>query len=233
MHDENWNMRTEPSRGKELTYLTVYPSGYKEDTSYPMIMMLHGFGASMYDLAGLAQVIHDSGYIYVCPNAPIPLQIGPGSLGFAWAVSGGDDTSARSNVDQKLEAFWEEAMNLHNVQQGQCLLLGFSQGGGLAYKHGLTRPDMFSGIVALSCSIRDEPGIRDMLPTERNQEIFVAHGLSDNIENARSSVKFLEMEGYHPTYKEYEMGHEISPEVLADLIPWIQRVLPPYSAQGA
>ena len=90
---------------------------------------------------------------------------------------------------------------------------------------------MFSGIAALSCSIRDQLGMRDMLPTERNQEIFVAHGLSDNIESARSSVKFLEMEGYHPKYKEYEMGHEISQEVLADLIPWIQEVLPPYRAQ--
>ena len=231
MHDENWSMRTEPNRGKDFTYLTVYPSGYKENTSYPMIIMLHGFGASMYDLAGLAQVIHDSGYIYVCPNAPIPLQIGPGSLGFAWAVSGGDDAVARSKVDQKLEAFWEEAMNSHNVRQGECLLLGFSQGGGLAYKHGLTRPDMFSGIVALSCSIRDESVITDMLPKERDQEIFVAHGLSDNIESARSSVKFLEMEGYHPKYKEYEMGHEISQDVLNDLIPWIQGVLPPYRAQ--
>ena len=82
-------------------------------------------------------------------------------------------------------------------------------------------------MVALSCSIRDTEEMRQKLPQERNQPIFIAHGLLDNIERAQSSREFLEAEGYTPTYTEYNMGHEISEEVMNDLVPWIQRVLPP------
>ena len=70
--------------------------------------------------------------------------------------------------------------------------------------------------------------MRAKLPTERDQPIFIAHGLRDNIERAQSSREFLEAEGYAPTYNEYDMAHEISPAVISDLVPWIHRVLPPF-----
>ena len=89
------------------------------------------------------------------------------------------------------------------------------------------RPDLFAGLVALSCSIRDQAEMRQQLPAERNQPIFIAHGLQDNIEQARSSREFLEAEGYTPRYTEYNMGHEINQEVMGDLVPWIHGVLPP------
>ena len=85
----------------------------------------------------------------------------------------------------------------------------------------------FAGLVALSCSIQYPDEMRRRLPAERNQPIFIAHGLQDNIERARSSRDFLEAEGYTPDYTEYNMGHEISIEVMNDLGPWIRRVLPP------
>jgi predicted esterase len=48
-----------------------------------------------------------------------------------------------------------------------------------------------------------------------------------SIEDAAESRSFLEAEGYSPQYKEYPMGHEISQEVLDDLVPWIRGVLTP------
>ena len=81
----------------------------------------------------------------------------------------------------------------------------------MTYRCGLGRPDLFAGLVALSCSIRDQDGMRERLPEERAQPIFIAHGLRDNIERAQSSRDFLVAEGYAPTYNEYDMAHEISP----------------------
>ena len=40
-------------------------------------------------------------------------------------------------------------------------------------------------------------------------------------------VKILEAEGYNPEYHEYAMPHSISPEVIRDLVPWLQKTLPP------
>ncbi len=46
-----------------------------------------------------------------------------------------------------------------------------------------------------------------------------------SIDDARRTVRFLEDEGYQPGYKEYSMGHEISQDVLNDVVPWIRSLL--------
>jgi predicted esterase len=47
------------------------------------------------------------------------------------------------------------------------------------------------------------------------------------MDTARATRNFLEAEDYRPDYHEYEMGHEIPPMVLKDLVPWLIEVLPP------
>ena len=49
-------------------------------------------------------------------------------------------------------------------------------------------------------------------------------------ERAHNALKFLEDSGFHPEFHEYDMGHEISNEVLNDLIPWMDKILPPQQA---
>ena len=46
-------------------------------------------------------------------------------------------------------------------------------------------------------------------------------------DRAYAAKDFLEGAGYAPEFHEYNMGHEISVEVLQDLIPWLESVLPP------
>ena len=68
------------------------------------------------------------------------------------------------------------------------------------------------------------------LPTERNQPIFVAHGRHDPMiaeSTAHAAKDYLEGAGYSPEFHVYDMGHEISAEVLGDLVPWMASVLPP------
>ena len=135
--------------------------------------------------------------------------------------------SSSWDAESKLSGLFEEVMEKHGVAPGNAILMGFSQGGSMTYRCGLSRPDLFAGIAALSCSIRDQDEMRRRLPAERAQPIFIAHGLRDNIERAQSSRDFLEAEGYTPTYNEYDMAHEINHEVIRDLAPWIHEVLPP------
>ena len=220
-------MQAETTQGKDLVYLTLYPLDYDPSLSYPLVVMLHGFGANMYDLASLSSVIGATGYIYVCPNAPIPVQLEPQMVGFAWSAPGSNDPQQLVNAENRIIGMLQEVMEKHGVAPGQIVLLGFSQGGSMTYQCGLGRPDLFAGLVALSCSIRDQDGMRERLPEERTQPIFIAHGSYDNIERAESSRDFLLIEGYDPSYHEYKMGHEINQEVLQDMVPWIHSVLPP------
>lgn len=224
-------MKSEEHQGKGLQYLTVLPDDYDNARRYPLVIMLHGFGANMQDLAGLAPVINSKGYVYACPNAPIAFDLGQGHAGYGWTPPRGDATPEDfETAENLLGGFFEEAMAQFYVLPGNALLLGFSQGGGMTYRCGLSRAETFAGLVALSASLPDPKALTDRLPEARTQPIFVAHGLSDPLipaESAQKARKFLEEAGYSLEYHEYNMAHEISGEVLRDLALWMAKVLPP------
>ena len=54
-------MRAEIHEGTGLQYITVVPDDHDPEASYPLVIMLHGFGANMQDLAGLAPTINATG----------------------------------------------------------------------------------------------------------------------------------------------------------------------------
>ncbi len=228
-------MKTERHDGRSLPFLTVLPDDYDPAASYPLVIMLHGFGAHMGDLAGLAPAIEDKGYVYACPNAPLAFDFGGGYTGYGWmprqnVASPEEVQAAREKSEALLEDFFEEAFEKLNATRGKVALLGFSQGGAMTYRCGLKSPEVFSGLVALSAAVFDPEILRPRLPENRDQPVFVAHGTRDmqiDVETARATRAFLEAEGYQPQYREYNMGHEIPFEVLSDLIPWLTGVLPP------
>ena len=228
-------MKAEQHEGRSLRYITVLPDDHKPEVSYPLVIMLHGFGAHMGDLAGLAPAIEDQGYVYACPNAPLPFDFGGGHVGYGWmprqnAAPPEEVEAARASSEALLADFFDEVFEQLNTTPGQVALLGFSQGGAMTYRCGLSRPDTFAGLVALSAAVFEPDLLRPKLPESRSQPIFIAHGTGDRqigVDTARATRAFLEAEGYQPEYQEYAMGHEIPFEVLRDLIPWLTGVLPP------
>jgi phospholipase/carboxylesterase len=224
-------MKAVESRSSTLAYLTVFPDNYEAGQPYPMIVCLHGRGADMRDLAGLAPTIDQQGYLYVCPNAPVTISIGPGYTGQAWYEPGGNPSpAAMEQALTALDGFIRDVFAEYQVAPGQAILLGFSQGGAMTYRYGMLRPEMLAGLVILSGALRNPAALLPRLPPRRDQRIFIAHGTDDPvapIDLSRDAVGFLEAQGYRPRYREYPMGHEISLEVLKDLRPWIHETLPP------
>ena len=224
-------MQGESHQGKGLKYITVLPDDYNPEIRYPLLIMLHGFGANMQDLAGLAPVINSRGYVYAFPNAPIAFDLGSGQAGYGWTSPRADATSDEvQRAEDLLGEFFDEVLEQFQVAPGRAVLLGFSQGGGMTYRCGLSRAETFAGLVALSASLPDRKELEDRLPEERNQPIFIAHGRSDPLipaETAANAHRFLTEAGYSPEYHEYNMAHEISAEVLSDLTVWMGKVLPP------
>jgi phospholipase/carboxylesterase len=227
-------MKGKQYQGKGLRYITILPEDYDPAVSYPLVIMLHGFGANMMDLSGLAPVINDIGYVYACPNAPISFNLGMGQMGYGWYPPRGQASPEQvQQAEALLAGFFDEVFQELKTTPGQAVLMGFSQGGGMTYRCGLGRPDAFAGLAALSASVPNPQELEPKLPGGREQPIFVAHGRADSLvslESARATRKFLEGAGYQPEYHEYEMAHQISDEVIQDLTPWLARVLPPLVA---
>ena len=224
-------MQVREYEGKALRYLAVEPDDYQPDRRYPMVILLHGFGSHMGDLTGLCPAIDKRGYLYAFPNAPIPLQVGYGEVGYGWVYPPESDQNRETQHSaENLASFFEEVMGQYRVEPGQAVLGGFSQGGMMTYLCGLPNPHLFLGLAALSARIPDPDALRSRLPASRAQPVFIAHGTGDTViplEYGQRSRRFLETCGYEPEYREYEMGHEITQNVIEDLAGWVRRVLPP------
>jgi phospholipase/carboxylesterase len=226
-------MKAEAVEGKVLSYTVVRPDDFQPEGSYPLVILLHGFGASMYDLVGLAPVIDGSGYVYAFPNAPYRVDLGPGAVGYSWALGRPGVEAPRlpgPSVEDLLGSFLDEVQETGDARDGSIILGGFSQGGGLALRYGLPRAGIFAGIAVLSGFFRDADEITSRLPQDRSQAVFLVHGRRDpivDIELGRQTRAFVQDAGYKPDYHEYDMGHEITPEVIADLQAWLHKTLPP------
>lgn len=226
-------MESQVIEGKSLAYVLMKPNAFQPGRGYPLVVLLHGFGASMYDLAGLAPAIDASGYVYAFPNAPYSLPIGPGMTGYSWMTGrpGVQEPPPGSpSAEELLEGFLDEVTELLGVEEDRVALGGFSQGGGLTLRFGLPRPQRFAGLVVLSGFFRDFDELRARLPDKRDQRIFIAHGRQDQVvplERAHETRAFLQEAGFSPEYHEYDMAHEVSPAVVRDLRPWLEKTLPP------
>jgi phospholipase/carboxylesterase len=218
-------------QGKGLLYVTMLPEGYDAAKSYPLVVLLHGFGSNMHDLASLAPALDAKSYIYVCPNAPLSIPLGPNMKGFAWAPLPEERTEAHLQASEKLvRDFLNEVVEEYRTPPGQMLLGGFSQGGMMTFRVGLPAPDILAGLFCLSGLIDNPDLVKANLPARRDQPIFIVHGTQDSVipvSSARKSEALLKEWGYDPEYHEYHMAHQVTPKVIDDLRAWMKKTLQP------
>ncbi len=181
-------------------------------------MLLHGYGADERDLMGFAPAL-SPGLRIISVRAPHTTPMG----GFAWfgiefdtAIRSFDLRQAAVSLDA-LVGFLSE---LRAEVAGPFALAGFSQGATMALAAIARRPDL-AGSVALMSGMA-VPTLLPESPPEglRDVRVLVQHGLHDPllpIECGRELHTLLDAWGVAHTYREYPMGHEVSPESLDDL----------------
>jgi phospholipase/carboxylesterase len=211
----------------ELLYTAHVPPG---DGPHPTLIALHGWGASAHDLLGLAPHLHGGRALVLCPQGPFGFEIGPGVNGYGWfPLSSGrpPDAAAFACGQGALAAFLAEAQDHYPVDRRKLVLLGFSQGGVMAYDAALRAPERFAGLVALSSWLPFALlGSVPRLPAHAQLPAFVSHGTEDPmipLAMGRESRDRLIDLGVPTTYREYGMGHEIRPETLRDLVGWLEQ----------
>jgi phospholipase/carboxylesterase len=208
-----------------LIHTIHQPAG---DGPYPTLLTLHGRGANAMDLLGLAPYICGGKFLVICPQGPLETPIGPGMTGYAWypmSMGGPPDVEAMLSSREKLEMFLEQCIERYPMDPKRLALLGFSQGGVMAYSLGLSKPQSFSALAALSTWLPRELAPRlDIGDGVRHLPVLVQHGTDDStieVARARDSVERLRDLKVPLTYREYDMGHEISPRGLGDLSAWL------------
>ncbi|MSQ31611.1 MAG: hypothetical protein EXR64_06330, partial [Dehalococcoidia bacterium] len=181
----------------------------------PALVAIHGHGAHAQDLLELATFIAAGRLLMICPQAEFLVQ--PGVLGYTWFQRDGEAPRSSAEFERvaaRLHAFIAEAVPHYGGDPARVALLGFSQGGTLAYRLGLAEPRRFAGVAALSTSLPDEAVEHADAAHVGDLPLLVQHGVADPlvaIERSHAARDRLIALGAAPQYLEYQMQHEISP----------------------
>jgi len=206
---------------------------------YPTLLTLHGRGANAFDLLGLAPYICGGRFLMICPQGPVETPLGPEAVGYSWypmSMGGPPDIEAMMSSQVKLQQFLDECLRRYSVDARKLVVLGFSQGGVMAYGLSFSDPQRFAALIALSSWLPREFVPRVTGENSLQLPTLVQHGTDDpmiQVDRARASVERLRELRVPLTYREYDMGHEITPRSLTDLSAWLEeKVLSPLIIQG-
>lgn len=193
----------------------------------PLLLLLHGYGSNEADLFSFASELPDHYYI-ISARAPYDLQYGS----YAWyAINFDADQNKFSDNEQArvsrdlIVTFLEELKQKYPIDPEQVTLIGFSQGAILSYSVALSYPEKIKQIVAMSGYLNPDLLTEDYLKNDLYRlRVFASHGTVDQVipvEWARKTAPFLEKLGVNITYKEYPIGHGVSPQNFYDFKQWL------------
>ena len=215
--------------GMDFVHAVWTPSG---PGPHPTLIALHGHGAHCQDLAPLAPMLADGRLQVICPQAEFRLEGAPYSYApmFTWMRRGANDRpldGELARVASALSRFVDDACARYQVDADRLALMGFSQGGALAYRLALSEPRRWRGAAMLSTWLSDEAA-DDVHIDAADLPLLVQHGINDplvEIDRGRNSRDRLQSMRMQLDYREYPMQHEIGRQSMHDLSAWLGDLL--------
>lgn len=189
---------------------------------HPTLILLHGRGADEEDLPGLSTYF-DSRLLILSVRAPYPFPYSGGYMWYEFSSVGAPDPEMFRTSYDKLSAFLQDAISRYPIDRKRLFLLGFSMGTVMAYALALTRPEAIRGVMANSGYIAEGTHLTYRWEELAGTDFFVAHGTHDPVipvQLGRRAHELLTAARANLTYREYQMGHQISEESLDDLSRW-------------
>jgi len=208
----------------------IEPAG----TADACVIWLHGLGADGHDFVPVVPHLKlDAGpqLRFVFPHAPhLPVTCNGGYIMPAWY-----DILALTEIrDINLQHLQQACAAIRLLIQQQLdqgipaeriILIGFSQGGAVAYHTALQYPKKLAGLIALSTYLpQADTMAATALSTNQDLEVHIAHGDFDDVvtENAaRAAYGWLQEHGYKVDWNRYPMGHEVCVPELRQIGRWI------------
>ncbi|MCD1647232.1 alpha/beta hydrolase [Marinobacter adhaerens] len=217
---------------QDLQYIEIETG----DKPTAAVIWLHGLGASGHDFEPVVPELglpEDAAVRFIFPHAPnLPVTINGGMSMPAWYDIKAMDIDRVVDTEQ-LRASADAVAKLverekeKGVPADRIIIAGFSQGGAVAYELGLSYPERFGGILALSTYFATADTVQR---SEANADvpISVYHGTFDPMVPESlgvRSVETLKEMGYDPSYQTFPMEHSVCLEEIQDIGRFIRRHL--------
>ncbi len=196
----------------------------------PLLIALHGYGASKWHALREAKMIAPAGFALAALQGPHqhlkePRQTGgPLRYGFGWLTNFHPDESVavhhRGLLDM-IDALVKEGI----ADAGRIFLLGFSQSCALNYRFGFTNPDVLRGLIGICGGLPGDWETSDSYqPTEaavfhlagKNDEFYTPARIENYAAQLRQRANDVE-------FRSYDAGHEISAAMREDIREWLRQ----------
>lgn len=193
----------------------------------PVLLLLHGYGSNEEDLFSFASELPEEYYV-ISARAPYDMMYGS----YAWyAINFDADQNKFSDLDQArssrdlIAGFIDELIVNYPIDANNITLIGFSQGCILSYAIAASYPEKIQRVVAMSGYFDPEIAKDNFENNDfSNLKIFASHGSSDQVvpvEWARKAKPLLDILGIENVYKEYPVGHGVTPQNFYDFKNWL------------
>ena len=224
------------------------PNGAKDG---PVVVLFHGYGASMEDLAPLGDMLNRQvgrkDVTWIFPNGHQKIDIGGHMEGRAWfpisvselekAMAGKEAIDLSQIVPPGLKKARELALHMIaalKVPSEKIILGGFSQGAMLSTELTMRMATPPAGLALLSGTLvcaddwtTGAKGVAEKLGAKKFT-YFQSHGQRDTVLNfgmAQKLEKMLVGAGWQGQLMSFHGGHEIPPEVLMQLAGYLRKTL--------
>lgn len=195
----------------------------------PLLLLLHGYGSNEEDLFSFASELPEEYYV-ISARAPYDMMYGS----YAWyAINFDADENKFSDIEQAktsrdlISNFIDELVANYAIDSNNVTLIGFSQGCILSYAVAVSYPEKIKRVVAMSGYFNAEIATENFKENDfSNLKIFASHGSVDQVvpvDWARKAEPTLKQLGIDIIYKEYPIGHGVSPQNFYDFKNWLQQ----------
>lgn len=202
-----------------------------EAPAQAVVIWMHGLGADGHDFVPVVphlQLPSDLAVRFIFPQAPVqPVTVNNGWPMRAWydilAMGASREINEQTLADsvQRIGKLVDEQIAA-GIAPERILLVGFSQGGAVAYETGLSHQRTLAGVAALSTYLAVDP--QPGLQRTADFPLWIAHGTGDDVvplslgEQARERLTGL---GFTPVWQTWPMAHEVVLEQIQALGAWM------------
>jgi predicted esterase len=202
-----------------------------------VVVVLHGYGdtaAGWYNQCsdwGNGSLAHSK---FVIPSAPFSQE----EMAHSWfnIKSGERLSDAQDLVLARVNAEMDGG-----IHPARIVFLGFSQGGMLSMltalgaegRNKLPAATPFGGVVVLSSALLQPHDLKLAPQAAQTPVLYCYGGKDDRIspDHAKKTVELLQKSGVPVQFKLYPgLGHEVRPDVMADVLYFLERLIPCTSA---
>ena len=209
------------------------PLHYEANYAYPLIVWLHGLGNDEWQLMRIMPLMSMRNYVAVAPRGllsreegtdtdPSPAANPGGSEKDLWGWS--QDPEHIHEAEQRVFDAVEAAQSRFHVAPNRVFLAGFDCGATMAFRVAMNHPSRFAGVISIGGAFPRGQNPFQQWNDVRRLSVFLAVGRDSqrySPESACEDLRLFHTAGISVMLRQYPCGHQISPQILADVDRWI------------